>query len=278
VIIGIVGLGLIGGSLGLDLCRLNHRVWGVSRSAQTCAEAVQMSAIHYGSTDFHAIPDLSHTDIIVLCTPIDRIIPCLRELAGLVSTKTIITDVASVKASIVPSAMQIYARFIGSHPMAGKESQGIRSAELGLFQGRTCVVCPGESQATDTVKQLWQSVGMTICECTPTDHDRAVAWISHLPVMISAALIHTCQNEPNLELRKLAQTLASSGFRDTSRVGGGNPHLGLCMAQCNREQLLHALTIYQTHLAQIKEWIELENWQALLSLLAQTALDRQLFL
>lgn len=237
-----------------------------------------MGAIHYGGTSFQDIPDLVNTDIIVLCTPIDRVITTLAELAKLVSPPTIITDVASVKGAIVAPALAIYPRFVGAHPMAGKETQGILSAEVGLFQDRTCVVCPSEPSATETVKQLWRSIGMHICECSPSAHDRAVAWISHLPVFISAVLIHSCQQEPDPEILKLSQSLASSGFRDTTRVGGGNPHLGQWMAEFNRTAILEALSSYQQHLGHLHSLIEQEKWQELCTLLENTHLDRQLFL
>jgi arogenate dehydrogenase (NADP+) len=108
-----------------------------------------------------------------------------------------------------------------------------------------------------------QKLGCQIYHSSPEEHDRAVAWISHLPVMISTSLIQACAKEQDLNIRELAENLASSGFRDTSRVGGGNPELGLMMAKYNRQALLSSLGNYQQNLARIIDCIEQENWQEL---------------
>ena len=152
------------------------------------------------------------------------------------------------------------------------------AAEKQLFQARPCVVTFSvDFAALAKVRSLWQSVGMTIYECSPADHDRAVAMISHLPVMISAALIHSCQREGDHQVLQLAQNLASSGFRDTSRVGGGNPELGRLMAEYNRSALLQSLHRYQQSLQDIIALVENNQWQELEALLNITQSDRAYF-
>ena len=113
--------------------------------------------------------------------------------------------------------------------------------------------------------------------CDAQIHDRAVSWISHLPVMVSASLIKACLQETP-ETLKLAQNLASSGFRDTSRVGGGNPELGVMMAKYNREELLRSLAQYRDNLDQIIDLIEQENWQNLEQILQTNGISRPKFL
>jgi len=279
--IGIVGLGLVGGSLGLDILALeqDNYVWGLSRNPETCKQAIKIKAVNIASTDVVEIPDRDRTDIIVICTPIAAILPMIAALVPQLPSNVIFTDVGSVKAAIVEPASKICKRFVGSHPMAGTAFQGILAAERNLFKNRPCVITPSNDiEAVDKVRSLWQSVGMNIYECSPEEHDRAVASISHLPVMVSASLINACQHEEDKSVLKLAQNLASSGFRDTSRVGGGNPELGRLMAEYNQSALLRSLYTYQQSLQEVINLIENKQWQELEVLLANTQSDRPLYL
>ena len=278
--IGIVGLGLIGGSLGLDILALekDDYVWGLSRNPETCKQAIKIKAVNIASTDIVEIPDRDRTDIIVICTPIAAILPTIAALAPQLPSNVIFTDVGSVKAAIIEPASKICKRFVGSHPMAGTAFQGILAAERNLFKNRPCVITPStDIEAVEKVRSLWQSVGMNIYECSPEEHDRAVASISHLPVIVSASLIDACQNEEDKSVLKLAQNLASSGFRDTSRVGGGNPELGRLMAEYNQSALLRSLYTYQQSLQEVINLIENKQWQELEVLLANTQRDRPLY-
>lgn len=276
--IGIVGLGLIGGSLGLDLTHQGHDVIGVSRQLTTCNIALEKHIVTRADVDF-AI--LAQTDLIFICTPIGAILPTIKHIIKYLPPKTIITDVGSVKGAITYEATQLWANFVGSHPMAGTANQGVEAAEANLFQNAPCVITPLESTSIDAINkvtEIWRSLGCKIYNSTPEIHDQAVAWISHLPVMISANLIHSCINNDNKEVVKLAQNLASSGFRDTSRVGGGNVELGLMMAQYNREQLLVSLKEYQQNLDNIIDNLEQKKWQELKRILTKTQQERPNFI
>lgn len=275
--IGIIGLGLIGGSLGLDLTKQGYEVIGVSRQQATCDLAVKNQVVTQANVD---ISILATTDLIFVCTPIGAILPTIATITPILSLDTIITDVGSVKDAIVSPATKLWSNFVGSHPMAGTANQGIEAAEYNLFTNAPCVITPlanTNPEAVAKVTQIWQTVNCRIYHTTPEIHDRAVAWISHLPVMISANLINSCVNHDNQEVVSLAQKIASSGFRDTSRVGGGNVELGLMMAQYNREQLLHCLREYQDNLAVMIEQIQTENWDQLQAILAKTQQQRPHF-
>lgn len=262
--IGIVGLGLIGGSLGLDLRSLGHYVWGMSRSADTCAQAVRMGAADVAGPDPAELSVSDRTDVVFICTPIAAIIPTLANLVPYLPPRAIVTDVGSVKAAIVTPAEQLWRRFVGGHPMAGNASQGIHAAARQLFHQRPCVLTPSsDCEALATLRSLWQSVGGIVLECSPADHDRAVAWISHLPVFVSTSLIQACLQERHPHIAHLAQQMASSGFRDTSRVGGGNPELGRLMAEYNQTALLETLHTYQQVLQKTIAAIEAGQWQDL---------------
>ncbi len=269
--VGIIGLGLIGGSLALDLRARGHYVWGISRNPDTCETAIAIEAVDAASHDAMAIATLRPADIVVLCTPLDAILPVLAAIAPHLqqhSPAAIVTDVGSVKAAIVAGGQALWPRFAGSHPMAGTEQSGIHAAISDLFRDRLCAVVPhADAAVTAAVKTLWESVGATVCECDAEAHDRAVATISHLPVVVSASLILTGDRIPDPQIRQLAQGLASSGFRDTSRVGGGNPELGRLMAEGNRTHLLAAIDAYRLTLDELRDAIYAGRWTELQTLL-----------
>ncbi|MDX1977275.1 MAG: prephenate/arogenate dehydrogenase [Pseudanabaenaceae cyanobacterium bins.68] len=278
--IGVVGLGLIGGSLGYDLRRSDHQVWGLSRNPATCDRAIALGICDCASDVITKIPDLGSTDLIVICTPIASILPTLGQLVHHLSAHTVVTDVGSVKEVIVASAEQLWSKFVGSHPMAGTALQGIEAAQANLFSDRPCVITPTpqtDPNALALVKTFWQELGTKLLECSPQNHDLAVAGISHLPVFVSASLISACTTEPNLEVLELAQALASSGFKDTSRVGGGNPELGRCMAEFNHAALLLKLDRYQASLEQVISWIRQQDWEQVEDFLTNTQSDRAKF-
>lgn len=275
--IGIVGLGLIGGSLGLDFRRLGHQVWGVARRPATCTAAIQRGAVDQAST---ALADLRGTDIIFICTPISAIVPTAIALAPHLTADTVLTDVGSVKGAIVEAVTQHWPNFVGGHPMAGKTEVGIDVAEPHLFAHRAYVITPTEQTppaAVALLTELATALKSQVFTCAPDIHDRAVAWISHLPVMISGSLIQACLHEADPRVRQLAQQFASSGFRDTSRVGGGHPELGLMMARYNRQEVLRSLHAYQQEIQALTTLIETEQWAAMASKLSENHAARPLF-
>ncbi|MBD2104372.1 prephenate/arogenate dehydrogenase [Leptolyngbya sp. FACHB-261] len=276
--IGIVGLGLIGGSLAMDFKALGHRVLAVARRSETCQAALNRQVVDEATTDLSL---LQTAEVIFICTPLAAIEATVCQLVPLLKAETVLTDVGSVKAPVVTQIAPLWPNFVGGHPMAGTAEQGLEAAQAGLFQGRAYVLTPTSdtpSPALKTVTALAQSLGSRVYQCAPQAHDQAVAQISHLPVMVSASLIAACEAEPNAQIRSLAQQFASSGFRDTSRVGGGNPELGVLMARYNRESLLSALSQYRHCLDQVTGWIETENWSVLERSLSQTQQARPAYL
>ena len=164
--------------------------------------------------------------------------------------------------------------------MSGKSEAGLGAAEPGIFQQRPYVITPlanTDPEAIALVEKLATQLGSQLYHCTPEAHDRAVAWISHLPVMVSSNLIYAAMQEPEAEVLKLAQQLASSGFRDTSRVGGGNSELGLMMAQYNRAEVLRSLKRYRDAITTTIGQLEAEDWTALATQLQNTSTARSHF-
>ncbi|NJR71470.1 MAG: prephenate/arogenate dehydrogenase [Synechococcales cyanobacterium CRU_2_2] len=275
--LGIIGLGLIGGSLGLDLRRQGYRVLGVSRRDRTCELATTQGAVDQASTDFAL---MAEADWVVLCTPLDVLVPTVEALRPHLRSGTVLTDVGSVKQPIVEAIAPLWPNFVGGHPMAGTTDQGIEAAQFGLFVDRPYVLTPTPQTpagAIAAVEALATALGARLYRCSPEEHDRSVAWISHLPVMVSTSLIQACRLEPSERVCALAQQLASSGFRDTSRVGGGNSELGLLMARYNREALLQSLRAYRQSLDGVMAAVEGEDWPQLQQILEQSHGDRPRF-
>ncbi|MEG4033291.1 prephenate/arogenate dehydrogenase [Microcoleus sp. S36b_A4] len=261
--IGIVGLGLIGGSIGLDLRSRGFNVFGVSSRQQTCDRAQARGVVNEASINLSL---MAAADVVFICTPLGSIESIVRELVPYLSPDTIVTDVGSVKTPIVQAVSPLWPNFVGGHPMAGTAESGIEAAIPDLFVGRPYVVTPTAQTPTlavDKVEEIARLLGAKVYRCEPEDHDRAVAWISHLPLMASATLVAACDREGDRDIVNLAQHLASSGFRDTSRVGGGNPELGVMVAKYNREELLRSLSIYRDSVDEFISDIAAENWQAL---------------
>ncbi|MBT9315707.1 prephenate/arogenate dehydrogenase [Leptothoe spongobia] len=276
--IGIVGLGLIGGCLAIDLKQLGYPVYGVARRTATVSAAIEQGVVTRAGCDLTL---MAEADVVFVCTPMATIVPTVQKLAKCLPESTIVTDVGSVKGEIVAAATALWPNFVGGHPMAGKAEAGLVAAEAGLFQQRPYVITPLEttrSAAVDRVFEIATQLGAKVYKATPTAHDQAVAAISHLPVMVSSSLLHTCLGESDSRVKILAQQLASSGFCDTSRVGGGNPELGTMMAQYNRLALLQALQQYRYQLDTMIDLIETEQWDALSQRLSFAQQERPKYL
>ena len=275
--IGIVGLGLIGGSLGLDLRSRGYQVFGISRHESTCQKAVARGAVDKAGVDYSL---LATSEVVFVCTPLAAILSTVEQLIPHLSPNTVVTDVGSVKAPVVEAITPLWANFVGGHPMAGTADSGIEAAMPNLFALKPYVLTPVATtppQAVETVAQIARSLQATVYYCQPDEHDQAVSWISHLPAMISSTLISACMSETDPVVLALAQKLASSGFRDTSRVGGGNPELKVMMARYNRQELLRSLQQYRHNLAALIDLIEQEDWIALEQQLTLTQLARLQF-
>ncbi|AFY55266.1 prephenate dehydrogenase [Rivularia sp. PCC 7116] len=278
MIIGIVGLGLIGGSLGLDLKKQGHHVLGVSRRDSTIQRAISLGVVSQASVNMSL---LSEAEVVFICTPLGFIIPTLEQLIAYLPSSCVITDVGSVKTPIVKGISPVWENFVGGHPMAGSNDSGIEAARSNLFSDKPYVLTPintTPAKAITVIENLISQLGVNIHYCSPEEHDKAVSLISHLPVMASASLIAACDKETDSQVHQLAQKFASSGFRDTSRVGGGNPELGVMMAKYNREALLMSLQNYRSNLDELVQLIEREDWTTLEQILHSTQQARSKYI
>ena len=261
--IGIVGLGLIGGSIGLKLQSLNHTVYGVTNNDLNEIKAKERKLANIISQDYKILENCS---IIILALPIKNLINPSKNLIEAIPTKAILTDVGSVKVPIIKTWEKIHDLFIGSHPMAGTEKKGVNAGKIELFDNSKWVITPTnrtDQIALKTLSKLFKNMGCDICFENPDIHDQAVANISHLPIYLASCLIETAYCKSNKDLFNLSGKLAATGFSDTSRVGGGNPILGVDLAENNTINILNSIKNFKKNISEIEKIFEERNWDVL---------------
>ena len=276
--IGIVGLGLIGGSLGLKLQSLNHTIYGIANNEINKKKAKEKKLANFVSCDLNL---LKECELIILALPIKDLINPSEQLVASIPQESFVTDVGSVKEPIVKKWEKLHPLFIGSHPMAGTEQRGVDSGFEGLFKNAMWVITPTKNSdlnAIKTISELIKSMSCSICQTTPKDHDKAVSLISHLPIFLASALIETAHTKNNQSLLDLTQKLAATGFADTSRVGGGNEQLGLDLAINNQINVLNSINNFKNKLNILESLIKEKNWDLLSKKLAEAKENRQNFI
>jgi prephenate dehydrogenase len=260
--VGIIGVGLIGGSLGMVLKRqgLAKTVVGAGRRVENLKKAVDLGAIdRYVSDNLDAVRG---ADLVVLATPVDTYEEHLRAWGQALSSGCIVTDVGSVKGLLVERAEQLipaHARFVGAHPIAGKEKTGVAAGSADLFKGARCVLTPTQRtdpQALQTIRELWEAAGSAIVTMDPFLHDKLLGAVSHLPHVAAYCLINALTE---LQERMLPgqNVLAYSGggLRDTTRIAASSPEMWRDIFLWNRENIVEMVEIYERHLQRLKELI-----------------------
>ncbi|MBO8205294.1 prephenate/arogenate dehydrogenase [Prochlorococcus marinus] len=267
--IGIVGLGLIGGSLGLKLQSLNHTIYGVANNEVNEKKAKEKKLANFVSCELSL---LKQCELIILALPIKDLINPSKQLVASIPKETIVTDVGSVKETIVNKWENLHPLFIGSHPMAGTEQKGVDSGFEDLFENAKWIITPTQNSdcnAVRTLSELIKSMNCEICQASPKEHDQAVSLISHLPIFLASALIETVNTKNNQSLLDLTQKLAATGFADTSRVGGGNAQLGIDLAINNQMNVLNTINNFKNKLNKLESLIKEKNWELLSKKLAE---------
>ncbi len=271
----IIGLGLMGGSLALALSRAHIRIIGVSRRPETLAAAQAAGAINAGTTDL--ADGVRDADIVILATPARTILRQLPEVGRAARPGALVLDLGSTKAEICAALAELPPGLepVGGHPMCGKEIGGFAAAEAGLFQGKTFVLCPWprtSDAALAQARSLVDATGARVVNLDPAAHDRAVAAISHLPYAAAVALVNAV--EADSPQTGLPWSLASSGFRDTTRLAASEVEMMLDILLTNRAVVLEWLDAFQEQVANLKIALILGNERSLHHLL-QTAHARR---
>jgi prephenate dehydrogenase len=265
--ITLIGVGLLGGSLGLALKqrRLAGSVVGFVRRAASVREVVQAGAVDEATRDLATA--VAGSDLIILCTPIAQMRPLMMRMQPSLERGAIITDVGSVKGSVVHDlespARQVGAHFVGSHPMAGAEKTGVAAARADLFSGAVCVVTPSLTAAPVAVRkveQLWRSLGARLLRLTPELHDQLVSRSSHLPHLVASQLAHYVL-DPGHPARQLS--LCANGFRDTTRIASSSPEMWRDIVLANRRNLVGALDAFARELRNLRRLLQSEDGDAI---------------
>lgn len=274
----IVGVGLLGASLGLGLKKhkLARRVTGVGRPGSASIDiARQRGAID----EALPLPEAARADLVVLCTPVGKFPELMAELAPHLKPGTLVTDVGSTKVQVLAWARELMpqATFIGSHPMAGSEKTGPAAARADLYADALCLLCSAEARrrkgelepAAQRVEQLWQGVGMKTLWLSAPEHDKRVAAISHLPHVAAFTLAATIARWPE------SFSAAAGGFCDTTRVAGSDAEMWKDIFLTNRGAILEAIAEFQSELAMLKSAIQTGNPTSILRRLELARKTRQ---
>jgi prephenate dehydrogenase len=263
----IVGVGLIGGSIGLAAKRRKIADWvvGIGRQWSTLDRAFAAGAVDETSLDLAA--SVRHADIAVFCTPVDCIARQVLATAPGCSPGTLLTDAGSTKATIVKGIegrLPDEVAFVGSHPLAGSEKRGPENADADLFQDRLTIVTQTPRTLTGPLERtiaFWRALGSQVRVMDPDEHDQALAHTSHLPHLVAAALAST--------LRPELYELTATGFRDTTRVAAGDPSIWTAIFAENRLPVIAALELLNARLSRFRQALDAGDWAAVNCLLAE---------
>lgn len=256
--VAIIGMGLIGGSIGLALRqkRAAVEVVGYDFGQGVCDRAYRIGAIDQG---YDVLADaVRGAELVILATPVGAMHRLLQELASVLSPKTVVTDVASTKAQVISWAKELLpanVSFVGGHPMAGREVSGIDVANAALFCGRIYCLTPTADThpaAVSKVCSLVEVLGARVHFLDAVAHDEQVAGISHLPFLTSIALMHTVAEDSSWND---AAVLAASGFRDISRLAAGSPEMHRDICLTNSTALVSWIDKYIESLHMLREYV-----------------------
>ena len=276
--ITIVGVGLLGGSIGLAARqrRLAGEVAGFVRRAASLKDCEKAGAVDYATTDLCAA--VSNADLVILCTPLAQMRTLTEQFLPALKRGAIVTDVGSVKADVVRELESVIAKsgahFIGSHPMAGGEKMGVMAARADLYANAVCVVTPtkkSNAAAVRKVEQFWKSLGSRTLRLDAAKHDLLVSRSSHLPHVAAAALAGLVLNPASPEAQA---ALCANGFRDTTRIASGSPEMWRDIALANRKNLSQSVDAFVGELKKFQTVLKKGDTKAVEKFFA-TAKDRR---
>lgn len=280
--VAIVGVGLIGGSLGMAAMRrgLARRVIGVGRTEQKLMHAKILGAIHDYTLDMEQ--GAAEADLIVLCPPVRLVVPTLARMTASLKEGAVVTDVGSTKREIVEGAEAIMPEgrfFVGGHPMAGSEQAGVNAAREDLYVGATYVLTPTTNtdlNALGRLSQFAEAMGARVQQISPQKHDEAVAVISHLPHAIASALMQLAEDSH----RQTGKTfeLTAGSFRDLTRISDSSPELWRDICLTNADSLSASITGLQQLLEDFKIALQCRDEEAIQRFFEQAREIRQTYL
>lgn len=256
--LGVIGCGLIGGSFALAIKRagLVRRVVGYSKSPSTTELARRLGVIDTGAES--ALQAVSGADIVLIAVPVSATENTLKAIRHLVNPGVLFMDVGSTKSDVIAAARRALgdrmAAFVPCHPIAGKETGGVQHAEATLFEGRQIILTPEpdtDAQLVQRATDVWSALGATVLKMQPHNHDAAFAAISHLPHLLAFAYFQAIAEQPTA--RDLL-SLAGPGFRDFTRIAGGDPAVWRDVLLANQREVLAQSQRFRAALDKL-EWL-----------------------
>ncbi len=276
--ITIIGVGLLGGSIGLAVKRrrLAREVAGYVRRAASLKDCEKAGAVDFATTDLLAA--VSQADLVILCTPLAQMRAITEHFLPALRRGAIVTDVGSVKADVIREleslVNQTGAHFVGSHPMAGGEKMGVGAAKADLYANTACIITPTKKTHAGAVRKLeqfWKALGSRTVRMDAARHDLLVSLSSHLPHVVAATLAGLIL-DPR-QPKQLAQ-LCASGFRDTTRIASGSPEMWRDIALTNRKNLSRAVDAFAAELKKFQSALKQSDEKAVQNFFA-TAKQRR---
>jgi prephenate dehydrogenase len=276
--LGIIGVGLIGASLGLahKNAKTFQRVLGVGRSKANLDSALQMGAIDEAVSLEQCAKE---ADVMVVCVPVAQTFSVLHAIEPHIKPNALITDAGSTKSDVIMAAKTALgdkvAQFVPAHPIAGGAQHGAIAAKTDLYQGKEVILCPLQENspaAIDAIDQFWLTTGALTYRMSALQHDAVFASISHLPHILSFALMLQVANSEDANI-KLGH--AGAGFRDFTRIAGSSPEMWRDISLANKTALLKEMDQYLNLTKLIRDMIAKEDGEALLKAFTRASVERQ---
>ena len=253
---------MLGGSVGLAARQrgVAGHVAGLVRRAESVGECLAAGAVDTATQDLAEALDGSA--LVILCTPVGDMADMAARLKPHLAADAVVTDVGSVKASVVRVVEGVLPRFVGSHPLCGSEKAGVAHAHGDLFEGAACALTPtgqSDAAAVEMVSGFWTALGGKVVSLTAEDHDAIVARTSHLPHVVASALVNAVLARP----RTGESMFLGTGFRDTTRLASGSPSMWRDIALTNAEAIARSIDELQVELEQLKTALGAKDAEAL---------------
>ena len=277
----VFGVGLIGGSfaLGLKAAGAAKRIIGLGRNPANLKRALELGVIDEACDDPAAVAD---ADLVLIATPVGQMGAVMQAIAPHLAARTVVTDGGSTKQDVVALAYSKLkarvAQFVPGHPIAGAERSGVEAAHADLYRARKVVLTPlpeNSERSIRLVRAAWRTCGAKLYRMQPAEHDRVFAAVSHLPHLLSYALVDQVARHPN---GKQLFDYAAGGFRDFTRIASSHPEMWRDICVANRKALLAELTGYQRELAEVKQLLQKGDAAGLEKLFARARAARNKWL
>lgn len=276
----IIGLGLIGGSIGLSLKRLNSssQVVGYAKTKSTLKRAVERGLVD--KVEENLINAVNGADFVILATPLSMFKSIIGEISPFLKEGCIISDTGSAKLSVIKELKNIIPgniEFVPGHPIAGTEESGPDSGFAELFDNRWCILTPTEdntSNAIHLVKKFWESLGSKVEIMEPSHHDKVLAITSHIPHLIAFNIVGTANNLANVTEKEVVK-YSAGGFRDFTRIAASDPKMWSDIFTYNSEAVLEMLELFSNDLAKLKDAVKKKDSDLLFSNFEKTRAVRK---